>query len=287
MGPAPAHDLRAGQLTGLDPADLGTLEGLLARHRFRPVHRLGQNFLVDPVLRDRVAEEAGIRAVDEVLEVGAGPGGLTVGLAARATRVVAIELDHRLVKVLREVVGDDPSVEVVEGDMLKLLLPAASVVAGNIPYYLTGALLPRLLERPWPPRRLSLVVQREVAERWCAETGGSLSSVAVQVFAQPRLALMLPRTAFQPAPRVDSALVVLEVRKRPAVDVPDLNLFFRLVEAVFQQRRKQLGGTLARIAGVSGVEAAERLLAIGVEPARRPETLVLQEWERVSREFPA
>jgi len=109
----------------------------------------------------------------------------------------------------------------------------------------------------------------------------------VQVFAQPRLALMLPRTAFQPAPRVDSALVVLEVRKRPAVDVPDLNLFFRLVEAVFQQRRKQLGGTLARIAGVSGVEAAERLLAIGVEPARRPETLVLQEWERVSREFPA
>lgn len=277
---------------GLDPADARQLDRLLQRHRARPKKSFGQNFLIDAGLRDRVLEEAGIEPTDEVLEIGAGAGTLTTGLAARCRRLVAVELDQAMLRILREVAGGHANLEVVAGDILKLdtqaLFPAGGeVVVGNIPYYLTGALLPRLLERPWPPRRLSLVVQREVAERWCAETGGSLSSVAVQVFAQPRLALMLPRTAFQPAPRVDSALVVLEVRKRPAVDVPDLNLFFRLVEAVFQQRRKQLGGTLARIAGVSGVEAAERLLAIGVEPARRPETLVLQEWERVSREFPA
>lgn len=282
MGPAPAHDLRAGQLTGLDPADLGTLEGLLARHRFRPVHRLGQNFLVDPVLRDRVAEEAGIRAVDEVLEVGAGPGGLTVGLAARATRVVAIELDHRLVKVLREVVGDDPSVEVVEGDMLKLPLPAASVVAGNIPYYLTGALLPRLLERPDPPRTVSLVVQKEVAERWTAAGDWSLATLAVQVFSVPELRFTLPREAFWPVPGVDSALAVLAVRLRPALDLPDLGSFFRFAERVFQFRRKQLGGTLARI---GGADAADRLQGTGIDPRRRAQTLGLAEWEVLYRAF--
>lgn len=222
--------------------------------------------------------------------MGAGAGTLTISLAARCRRLVAVEVDPAMLRVLAEIAAILPNLELIAADILKLdtqsLFPqGGEVVVGNIPYYLTGALLPRLLERERPPRRLSLVVQKEVAERWCSETGGSLSSVAVQVFSAPRLAVRLPRTAFQPVPKVDSALVVLEVRARPAVQVPDLPAFFRLVEAVFQQRRKQLGGTLGRLSGCGGPEASERLRAIGIDPRRRPETLLLPEWERLSGEF--
>ncbi|HEY8813353.1 MAG TPA: 16S rRNA (adenine(1518)-N(6)/adenine(1519)-N(6))-dimethyltransferase RsmA [Candidatus Dormibacteraeota bacterium] len=285
MGPAVGDDLRAGHLTGvalLDPADLGTLEGLFAKHRFRPSHRLGQNFLVDPQLRDRVAEEAGVGPGDSVLEVGAGPGSLTVALAERAEKVIALEIDRRLIGVLREVTAGDPRVEVLEGDMLKLPLPSVPLVAGNIPYYLTGALLPRLLERPDPPRAVSLVVQKEVAERWVQAGDWSLATLAVQVFAVPELRFTLPREAFWPVPGVDSALVTLAVRERPAVEVPDMAAFFAFAERIFQFRRKQLGGTLARLAGP---EAGERLGALGIDPQRRPQTLSLAEWETLFRAF--
>jgi len=266
----------------LDPAQRGTLEGLFAKHRFRPSHRLGQNFLVDPQLRDRVADEAGAGRADTVLEVGAGPGTLTVALAGRAAKVIAVEIDRRLIGVLREVTAGDSRVEVLEGDMLKLPLPPAAVVAGNIPYYLTGALLPRLLERADPPRRVSLVVQKEVAERWVEDGDWSLATLSVQVFAVPELRLTLPRHAFWPVPGVDSALVTLAVRDRPAVDVPDLGRFFAFAERVFQFRRKQLGGTLSRLAGPASAEILKRA---AIDPRRRPQTLSLAEWEALYRAF--
>jgi 16S rRNA (adenine1518-N6/adenine1519-N6)-dimethyltransferase len=281
---AGARRSQRGHPSLLDPADLGTLEALFARHRFRPTHRLGQNFLVDPQLRDRVADEVGASAGETVLEVGAGPGSLTVALAERAARVIAVELDRRLIGVLREVIAGDPRVEVLEGDMLKLPLPAVPVVAGNIPYYLTGALLPRLLERPDPPRRLSLVVQKEVAERWVQAGDWSLATLAVQVFAVPELRFTLPREAFWPVPGVDSALVTMAVRDRPAVSVPDLGIFFAFAERIFQFRRKQLGGTLARLAGPAG---GEILAVAGIDPQRRPQTLSLVEWEALHRAFEA
>ena len=227
-----------------------------------------------------MAEEAGIRPGDRVLEVGAGPGALTVALVPRAAGVVAVELDPRLAAILREVTGG--AVEVLEGDVLRLDLPAAEVVAGNIPYYLTGALLPKLLERPDRPRTVSLVVQAEVADRWTQPGDWSLASLAVQVYAVPDLRLRLPREAFWPVPGVDSALAVLAVRPRPAVDVPDLAAFFAFAERIFQFRRKQLGGILGRLGAGGG---AERLAALGVDPKRRPQTLTLAEWELVYREF--
>ncbi len=229
-----------------------------------------------------MAEAAEIDRADSVLEVGAGPGTLTVALAARAARVVAVEIDRRLLGVLREVVGQDPRVEILEGDVLKLALPTVPVVTGNIPYYLTGALLPRLLERPDPPRAISLVVQKEVAERWTEPGDWSLATLAVQVFAIPELRFILPREAFRPAPAVDSALVVLAVRPRPAVQVADLTAFFRFAERLFQFRRKQLGGTLARLAGG---EAGDRLREAGIDARRRPQTLDLGEWEALYRAF--
>jgi 16S rRNA (adenine1518-N6/adenine1519-N6)-dimethyltransferase len=274
----------------IDTADPEQLMRLLRRHRVDPKHSLGQNFLVDAVIRDRVADAAGVTQDDDVLEVGAGAGSLTIALAPRCRRLVAVEIDRRLAAVLREVLGSASSVEVVQADILKLDIAmcfphGVDVVTGNIPYNLTGALIRKLLDDEPRPRRLSLVVQKEVAERWTASTGASLSTVAVQVFAEPRLAFTVPAAAFSPQPRVESACVVLEVRRSPAVDVDDLDAFFRLVEAVFQLRRKQLGGTLGRISDLGSTAAAARLREAGIDPERRPQTLTLAEWQAVYEGF--
>jgi 16S rRNA (adenine1518-N6/adenine1519-N6)-dimethyltransferase len=274
----------------IDPADRDHLDKLLRRHRIDLKHSLGQNFMVDPTIRDRVAEASGVTHEDDVLEVGAGAGALTVALARRCRHLIAVELDHRLIPLLKEVVGESNNVEVVEADILKLdqterFPHGGHVVAGNIPYNLTGALIRKLLDAAPRPRRLALVVQKEVAERWTASSGASLATVAVQVFATARVLFSIPASAFVPEPRVDSACVILEVRERPAVDVPDLDAFFRLVEAVFQFRRKQLGGALGRISGTGSTSAAARLRDVGIDPARRPQTLSLGEWETVSKAF--
>jgi len=274
----------------IDPANAHELDVLLRRHRITLDHRLGQNFLVDPALRDAIAAAAGTGPEDEVLEVGAGVGTLTIALAPRCKRLVAVELDSRLMPALRDTVTGHENVEVVQADILRYEIDGAfptggEVVAGNIPYNLTGALIPKLLEKPPRPTRLSLVVQREVAERWTATTGASLSTVAVQVFAQPKVVMTIPAVAFTPIPKVDSALVTLEVRERPAVDVDDMDRFFRLVEAVFQFRRKQLGGTLGRVAGMQNSDATTLLGELGIDSTRRPQTLTLPEWEAVYRAF--
>ena len=274
----------------IDPANAHELDTLIRRHRIELQHGLGQNFLTDAAVRDAVAEAAGLTPDDEVLEVGAGVGTLTVALAPRCRRLVAVELDGRLIPALRESLAGHENVEVVRTDILRFNIRSAfpngkEIVAGNIPYNLTGALIRKLLDEPPRPRRLSLVVQKEVAERWTASSGASLSTVAVQVFAEARTLFTIPSAAFTPAPRVDSALVRLDVRERPVVEVDDLQSFFRFVEAVFQGRRKQLGGTLGRISGTGSTEARTRLRDLGIEPERRPQTLSLGEWETLYKEF--
>jgi 16S rRNA (adenine1518-N6/adenine1519-N6)-dimethyltransferase len=211
-------------------------------------------------------------------------------LAERCRRLVAVELDDRLARELRARFAGAPNVEVVHADILKVdlaqLFPTGGeVVVGNIPYYLTGALLPRLLDHAPRPKRVSLVVQFEVAERWTAATCESVATVAVQAFTEARLAFRIPAGAFDPPPRVDSALVVMEVRPQPAIHVADPAAFFGFVERVFQFRRKQLGGTLARLTGRPASEVQRALLGLGIDPARRPQTLDLAEWESVAGSF--
>lgn len=274
----------------IDPADAHQLDVLLRRHRIELRHRLGQNFLIDPSVRDAVAEAAQLKPDDEVLEVGAGAGTLTIALAPRCRRLVAVELDSRLVPVLRDVLTGHSNVEVVEADVLRLDVSSrfptgGEVVAGNIPYNLTGALLRKLLDRAPRPRRLSLVVQKEVAERWAATTTASLATLAVQVFAEASIVFTIPADAFEPMPQIDSALVALDVRKRPAVDVDDMDRFFRFAEAVFQFRRKQLGNALGLLTKTSSAEAGRTLGALGIDPARRPQTLNVGDWEAVYRAF--
>ena len=272
----------------IDPADPQQLEALLRRHRITLQHRLGQNFLIDPRLRDAIADAAGLDQQVEVLEVGAGAGTLTIALASRCNRVVAVEFDRALIPPLQEVLAPHHNVQIAQADILRFDVATAfphggEVVVGNIPYNLTGALIRKLLDDAPRPRRLSLVVQKEVAERWSASTGASLASVAVQLYTEPRIVMTIPAASFTPEPRVDSALVILEVRNRPAVAVNDLRGFLRFVEAVFQFRRKQIGGTVARIAGISGPDAATRLREVAIDPSRRPQTLTLAEWDQLYR----
>ena len=246
-------------------------EPLPAAAGLRPRRSLGQHFLVDRELRDRVVAAAGIRPDDEVLEIGAGPGTLTGQLTRLARRVVAVELDRRLLPRLRAAA---PGAEVVNEDVLRVdhraLFPGGGeIVVGNVPYYLTGALVPHLLGREPRPRRLSLVVQREVARRWCGLDGWSLATVGVQVFSEPRIELELPPEAFDPPPRVTSALAILEVHARPA----------GMAKAAFKEQAAAVG----RVLGVAGDEAAARLASAGIEPTRRAETLDLREWERAFR----
>jgi len=274
----------------IDPADAHQLDALLRKHRIELKHRLGQNFLIDAELRDAIASAAGTTKDDVVLEVGAGVGTLTAALAPRCKRLIAVELDRRLIPPLREVMQGHENVEIVQADILRFDLTAAfpnggEVVAGNIPYNLTGALLRKLLDHPPRPKRLSLVVQKEVAERWTATTAASLSTVAVQVFAKAQMVFTIPAGSFTPEPRVDSALVTLEMRERPAVDVDDMDRFFRFAESAFQYRRKQLGGVLGRMVGISSTEASGRLSELGIEAKRRPQTLTLPEWETIYRAF--
>src|SRR3989442_3466281 len=192
--------------------------------------------------------------------------------------------------VVHYVGAGDANVAVVQADILRFdvsrFFPdGGELVAGTTPYILTAQWICKLFGHPPRPRRLSLGVQKEVAERWTAMTGASLATVAVQVFAVSRTVMTIPASAFTPVPKVDSALVILDVREKPAVQVDDLNRFFRFVEAVFQFRRKQLGGTVARIAGTSGSEVNARLSELGIDPARRPQTLTLDQWERVYGAF--
>lgn len=269
----------------IDPADPDQLFELMRRHRITLKSRFGQNFMIDRSLRDVVAEAAGITKDDAVIEVGAGVGTLTVELARRAMSVVAVEIDRALIAALREVVAPFSNVAVEQADILDYVPNGREIVVGNIPYNVTGALIRKLLDRPPRPKRLSLVVQKEVADRWTAAGGASVATVAVQVFATARMMFTIPAAAFTPQPKVDSALVILDVRDRPAVDVDDFDAFFRFVEAVFQFRRKQLGGALGRISGKGSAEAAARLRDAGIDPQRRPQTLGLAEWEAIFRSF--
>lgn len=278
MAPAPSAGKRPSR---------GGARGPVAGRRPAARHRLGQNFLRDDELLDRVAEAAGIEPEDEVLEVGAGPGTLTRRLVPLARRVVAVELDERLLPLLRRAA---PGAQVLAGNILEVdlaaLFPAGGeIVVGNIPYYLTGALLRRLLDARPLPKRISFVVQREVAERWCGIGGWGLSTVVAQTLTVPVLGFTLPPDAFDPPPRVWSALARLDVRQRPAVSVTDLTAFFRFAETVFQFRRKQLGRSLVQITGLTRDDVLERLGKVGVDPQRRAETLDLEEWERCYRAF--
>jgi len=265
-----------------------SVEALLRRHRLRPEKRLGQNFLVDAEALQRVVEAAEIEPADVILEVGAGLGTLTQRLAKLAGRVVAVEYDRRLEAVLRETVGDEPRVEIVIADILRLdlgriLEGQTFKVVANIPYQITSHLIRRLLESEPAPRRVVLTVQREVAERVVAEPGDmNLLALGVQAYGEARLAARLPAAAFYPAPRVESAVLRIDVRVPPRMSAERARAVFRLARAGFAQPRKKLRNSLAAGLHASPQEVERRLTRLAVTPALRAEDLALEDWERLA-----
>jgi 16S rRNA (adenine1518-N6/adenine1519-N6)-dimethyltransferase len=262
------------------------IRGVARRFGVRYLRRWGQNFLADRTQLDRIVEALEIAPTDRIVEVGPGLGALTVELASRARAVAGVEIDPACVKALGLTLRDRSNVRIIEADILRTavseLLPSPYRVAGNIPYNLTGALFVHLLEQPLPPARIDLLVQKEVAERLVAPPGDwSLATLGVRVYGRPELTARVPRSAFLPLPRVDSALVRITPDPEPAIPRTDLATFFQFVTPFFQSRRKQLTFALGRRRGTTGTEARARLSVIGIDPARRAETLTLEEWRRL------
>ena len=218
-----------------------------------------------------------------MIEVGPGLGALTQALAARAARVVGVELDPACVRALGLTLKGLANVRIVAGDVLAQDVGRLSDppyrVAGNIPYNLTGALFTHLLEQVPPPSRLDLVVQREVALRVAAPPGSwSLATLGVRMYGRAEVLFTIPRDAFYPVPEVASALLRITPDPEPALPRADLEAFFRFARPFFQSRRKQLANVLAQVLRTDKVGAKERLRVIGIDPVRRAESLTLREW---------
>lgn len=262
---------------------------LLDSSEIVPKKSLGQNFLHDPNALEKIVATAEIMPGETVLEVGAGTGALTVHLAQRSGRVIAVEIDQRLIPILKRQVGDYPQVEIVCNDILNLNLsdligPSQYVVVANLPYYITSAILRHLLETPHKADRMVLTVQQEVAERLSAPPGDmSLLTVSVQFFGTAHIVTRLNPAAFWPRPDVASAVVQIDVYKQPPVRVPSEELFFKVVRAGFGQKRKQLKNSLGAGLGLSHPASASLLSSADVDPTRRAETLTLNEWAAITQ----
>ena len=261
---------------------------LLRAYGLQPKKSLGQNFLVDPSGLDKVMQAAGLSPEDTVLEIGAGLGSLTVLLAQTVRRVIAVEIDRGLIAPLTEAVSEYDNVQIVEGDILKippeeLNLGEAYLVVANIPYYISSAIIRRLLETQNRPARIVLTVQQEVAVRICAKDGKfSLLALSVQVFGVPRIQARIAAGCFYPAPDVDSAVLSITLYPQPLIATEELDAFFRLARAGFSQKRKTLRNTLTAGLGLPAVQAESLLTAAGIDPRRRAETLSIAEWGRLT-----
>lgn len=257
-----------------------TIDDLLQRHHLAPRRDLGQNFVADANTVRRIARLADVGAGDHVVEVGAGLGSLTLALAETGARVRAVEVDRGIVPVLRDVVADQPLVEVVEGDAMRLDWTAVLaghdrwVLVANLPYNVATPLVCDLLDGVPAIDRLLVMVQKEVAERFAARPrtpAYGAVSVKVAYWATAEVVGLVPPTVFVPRPNVDSALVAIRRRPSPAV-AADRTTLFRLVSTGFGQRRKMLRRSLA------GVVSPEQFERAGIEATRRPEELDVYEW---------
>ncbi len=259
---------------------------LLRRSGLRARKRLGQHFLIDEQVLEKVVTASELAKDDFVIEVGPGLGVLTTELAKRAGRVVAIELDDRLAELLEETTSSCGNVTVINEDVLKVSLPElldreskSYKVVANLPYYVTSPVLRHFLEADIQPQVMVVMVQKEVAEEIAAQPGKmSLLSIGVQLYGQPEIVEYVPSACFYPPPEVDSAVLKVVPYSRAPVEIDDREGFFTLVRAGFSAARKQLPNSLAQGLSIPKADALALLDSTGIEPKRRAETLSISEW---------
>lgn len=266
------------------------IKNLMYQFGIKPSKGLGQNFLIDESILKEIVVASGVNNRDTVLEVGPGMGSLTRYLAVAAARVVAVELDQKLFPVLETVLNPFENIHLIQGDFLALKLADLVaredyLVVANIPYYITSAILRHLLEGSHPPRRIILTVQKEIAERICAQSKLSLLAVSVQVYGKPSILMQIPAKSFFPVPNVDSALVEIELFQTPMVKPEQLELFFLIAKAGFSQKRKTLRNSLSAGLHLPALEIEKMLNWVGIDPQRRAETLSLAEWGKLTARY--
>ena len=279
----------------LSPNAAGSGESELHSSSPRPPRAkksLGQNFLADSRVRAKIVEAADISPADTILEVGPGRGFLTKALAERAGRVVAVELDDALIPSLREKFAECDNVDIVEGDArtidIESLVGAATEykVVANLPYYAATPIVRRFLEAPHKPTTLVVMVQREVGQEMAAPPGKmGILSVATQVYGNPRIVTSVPPKAFRPSPNVTSAVVRIDTYSEPAVAFDSDESFFTLVRAGFSAPRKQIHNSLKNGLGIDSDAIMALLRKAGISPARRAQTLSIDEWGDLYREY--
>lgn len=275
-------------------SDINIVRSLLQKNGFTFKKSLGQNFLINP----DVCPEMAAAACDKntgVIEIGPGIGVLTAELSARAKRVVAIELDERLKKILPVTLSECDNVEIIYGDVMKTDLKALITekfsdcervaVCANLPYYITSPIVMGLLESRLPIDSITVMVQKEAAERLCAKVGtreAGAVSVAVSYYSEPEILFEVKRESFMPPPKVDSAVIKLNIRDNPPVRVLDEERFFRLVKASFAQRRKTLVNTVSNTLSIDKEGIKKALSTLGLSETVRGERLTLEELAELS-----
>ncbi|HCD80739.1 MAG TPA: 16S rRNA (adenine(1518)-N(6)/adenine(1519)-N(6))-dimethyltransferase [Ruminococcaceae bacterium] len=275
-------------------ADINTVRSLLAKNGFTFKKSLGQNFLINPDVSPAMANAA-CDSETGVIEIGPGIGVLTRELAKTAKKVIAIELDERLKKILPETLSGLDNVEVIYGDALKLDLNEiikeklscckSVAVCANLPYYITSPVIMNLLESRLPITSVTVMVQKEAAQRLCAEVGtreAGAVSVAVSYYAEPHILFGVSRASFMPPPNVDSAVIQLKIRKEPPIKVKNEKEFFRLVKCCFSQRRKTLVNAVSNTAGTDKDELRAALRALGLPETVRGEQLTMEQLAALS-----
>ena len=278
----------------MELSNIGTIKDILGRHGFTFSKSLGQNFLINPSVCPKMAEQSGAKKGVGVIEVGPGIGVLTCQLAERADRVVAIELDKRLLPVLDETLAEYDNIKIINDDILKIdlkklieteLSGMEVVVCANLPYYITSPVIMKLLEDRLPINALTVMVQKEAAQRICAEVGSRQSgavTVAVNYYAKPQILFGVSAGSFMPAPKVDSAVIRLDILKEPCVQVEDEELFFKVVKAAFSQRRKTLPNSLSAGLQISKLAVTNALNRANVPVNYRAEQLTMEQLAKIS-----
>ena len=278
-------------------SDISVIKSVLSRHGFTFSKALGQNFIINPGVCPRIAEEGGAGEGVGVLEVGAGIGVLTAELAKRASKVVCVELDTRLLPVLDETLGEFDNVKIINGDILKVDLQRILedefgnmpvVVCANLPYYITSPVIMRLLESRLRIDSVTVMVQKEAAVRLCADVGSRDSgavTVAVNYYAEAQKLFDVSRGSFMPSPNVDSAVIRLDILKNPPIEVSDEKFFFSMVKAAFSQRRKTASNGISAGMGISKPTVIEAIEAADLSPTVRAEALTMEQLGRLCEEL--